>query len=1055
MKTLSCWLIAFALLTISIDLKAQQPVLKVDAQDSASISLTKLKTGVKVIGNYAITTMEMTFCNSSNRVLEGELTFPMPEGVTVSRYAIDINGKMREAVSVDKEKGQVVYEEIIRRRIDPGLLEKVQGNNFRTRIYPIPAKGCRNIIIGYEQILGGKDGFSFVYSLPMHFTNPVAAFDFSITVASNYIPEVGSDCDTHLKFEEMNKIFTSSVSKKDFTANGSFTFVIPKTMDAAEVGMQQSNGQYYFLINSFPQVKKIEKKNPNEVSIIWDASLSGINRDHKKELELLDGYIKANRNLTINLYSIDIEFKKINTYFISGGDWSNMKKELEAITYDGATNLASINYALRGDEFLLFSDGMSTFGNIENMILPRKPVYTICAAPTADYSLLKQIAAKTGGNFINLNETEVATALNGLTAQIFQFIGIKPNNNVSNVYPSIPTAVTNTCSIAGICNSGSTSIVLQYGYNGKVSFEQNVDLNIAINNTNFINIEKIWAQKKLAELDMDYDKNKTEISALGKKYSIVTRNSSLIVLDRVEDYVQYEIEPPTELMDEYTRLMNIKRANVTSQTNFIELDAMRYYEDLKLWWTGKTNSPVLSEFDKRLGILRDSIKTTIKLLPSGGEDMSTDVSKNRNPQLRDKSTADTDKDGTNDSEDKCPNEPGPASNVGCPVIAEAIITKINMASKNVYFKSGSSKLENNLSVPQVQVGWDKNTNAFYSSSPNTFAYNSIYDSNGTVSPIPEKPKKTYAWNDSKVPAVINANEFIPERPYLKELNKLPKEFRYKKYLALRDSNNVPTFYLDVANLFFKDADTATGYKILSNIAEVNLDDHESCKMLGYRLKSLGKYDDEVMIFKKILQLRPQEPQSFRDYALALADIGKYQQAVDTLYLALNKNFDSKLNAMYHGKEEIIATEINEIIAQHPGEVNTSALNKDLIKALPVDVRVTLNWNMSDVHLDLFVVDPNGEECYYGNLGTAIGGRLTKHFVQGYGPEQYMLKKSIKGKYKIYVSFFNDSRQRIAGAPTLMTEIYSYYETGREQRKIVTLQLQAKQGERVLVGEFSF
>ena len=53
---------------------------------------------------------------------------------------------------------------------------------------------------------------------------------------------------------------------------------------------------------------------------------------------------------------------------------------------------------------------------------------------------------------------------------------------------------------------------------------------------------------------------------------------------------------------------------------------------------------------------------------------------------------DTDKDGVNDEEDKCINVPGPASNYGCPVIPEAIIQKVNLAAKNVFFATGSAKL---------------------------------------------------------------------------------------------------------------------------------------------------------------------------------------------------------------------------------------------------------------------------------------------------------------------------------------------------------------------------
>ena len=53
---------------------------------------------------------------------------------------------------------------------------------------------------------------------------------------------------------------------------------------------------------------------------------------------------------------------------------------------------------------------------------------------------------------------------------------------------------------------------------------------------------------------------------------------------------------------------------------------------------------------------------------------------------------DTDKDGINDEEDKCPNEIGPASNFGCPEIPMEVVEKINLAARNIFFATGSSKL---------------------------------------------------------------------------------------------------------------------------------------------------------------------------------------------------------------------------------------------------------------------------------------------------------------------------------------------------------------------------
>ena len=71
-------------------------------------TLKILKIDVKVIGNMATTTMDMTFYNDNNRVLEGELIFPLGEGQSVSRFALEVNGVLREAVVVDKNLGQKV-----------------------------------------------------------------------------------------------------------------------------------------------------------------------------------------------------------------------------------------------------------------------------------------------------------------------------------------------------------------------------------------------------------------------------------------------------------------------------------------------------------------------------------------------------------------------------------------------------------------------------------------------------------------------------------------------------------------------------------------------------------------------------------------------------------------------------------------------------------------------------------------------------------------------------------------------------------------------------------
>ena len=69
---------------------AKQP----GAEKSSPLRVSKLAVEVVVTGNTAETKMTMEFLNETERVLEGQLVFPLLEGMTVSQYALEVNGKM-------------------------------------------------------------------------------------------------------------------------------------------------------------------------------------------------------------------------------------------------------------------------------------------------------------------------------------------------------------------------------------------------------------------------------------------------------------------------------------------------------------------------------------------------------------------------------------------------------------------------------------------------------------------------------------------------------------------------------------------------------------------------------------------------------------------------------------------------------------------------------------------------------------------------------------------------------------------------------------------------
>ena len=106
---------------------------------------------------YRMMKTTITFTNPNSRVFEGELEFPVPDGATVCGYELEINGEMVPGVVVGKEEARTAFENEKRKGVDPGIVEHVKGNVWRTRIYPLnPNTPRRASVTVIEPIAGGE-----------------------------------------------------------------------------------------------------------------------------------------------------------------------------------------------------------------------------------------------------------------------------------------------------------------------------------------------------------------------------------------------------------------------------------------------------------------------------------------------------------------------------------------------------------------------------------------------------------------------------------------------------------------------------------------------------------------------------------------------------------------------------------------------------------------------------------------------------------------------------------------------------------------------------------
>jgi Ca-activated chloride channel family protein len=116
-------------------------------------SVKSMFVDVEIERQVATTIIEQVFHNAANTILEGMYLFPIPEKASISKFTMWMNGEEVEGEVVEAKKARQIYEDIVRRMRDPGLLEYIGRDLFRARVFPIPAKGDVQIKIVYEEIL--------------------------------------------------------------------------------------------------------------------------------------------------------------------------------------------------------------------------------------------------------------------------------------------------------------------------------------------------------------------------------------------------------------------------------------------------------------------------------------------------------------------------------------------------------------------------------------------------------------------------------------------------------------------------------------------------------------------------------------------------------------------------------------------------------------------------------------------------------------------------------------------------------------------------------------
>jgi hypothetical protein len=968
------------------ELQAQQPaiipVMKIQNPERATekaVELRNLKVDIRVTGNIAVTTLDMIYFNPNSRVMEGEFSFPLGEGQAISRFALDVNGTLREGVVVEKEKARKTFEAVERRGVDPGLLEMTEGNNFRMRVYPLPPKGTRRVVIAFEQELTDKGSYD-LYLLPLKIDEALEKFSIHAEVIKNVVSLDAENNElTNFRFSKWNDSYVADMAMDDYSPDKQLALSFPHKGDAEQVFTaysDKSRDSSYFYINVRPEARSQNKTLPGTISILWDNSGSAVGRDTRKELALLGSYINKLGNVTVELVPFNISAEKAEIFTITGGNWDKLREAISSMVYDGGTSFGSLNLRnFRSDEILIFSDGISDFGGSEP-VYSGTTVYTINSGIQANHEFLSYLAQRSGGAYINLNSSSSAEALVLLSGSNYHFISAKvENGQVSDIFPSQACQFTNTFSLSGLMAGSSATLVLNFGFGNNVVYSKKITVQ-ADNSGSMPTLRRLWAEKKIAELSRNAAKNKEEITRTGKEFGIVTQNTSLLVLETIDDYVRYKIVPPEELRAEYFS-RTYDNAREVSRKCKDHLNRIVSLMDLQSnWW--KTDF-------RAIRAVEDKHKYNLY-----------------SPQMVDSVTSETSG------------------------LQEVVVVGYGTRRSNRVSGAVAGVRVSNASVLREE------------------------EDAATPFVMAEERMQTEKSGKEMKKADISINAWDPQTPYLKVLQYARKGDEYSAYLKLKtEYGSTPAFYIDASDFFSKSGNTRMAVKIISNLAELQLESPQLQRILGYKLSEYGCVGDAMLVFKKVLENRGEEPQSYRDLGLAYKALGNNQMAISTLYEIVKKEWDGR----FPGIEVVVMNEINNLLSLHP-ELDHSFIDGRLIRKEPVDIRVVLRWDTDNSDMDLWVTDPSGEKCFYSHKLTRAGGKISDDFTGGYGPEEFMIRNADHGVYKVQADYFGTNSQTILAPVNLHLTFFSNYGKPDQKEKEVTVRLDTKK-DVVEIGSFSF
>jgi len=559
------------------------------------LPIKQLTVDITVEDQVARVALDQTFHNNAAQDLEGVYRFAIPPDAALQRLAMYVDGKLTESAVVERMRARRIYEELVYRRVDPALLEWAGTGRLSLRVYPLKAEEDKRLMLAYTQSLAKLyDDYTLTVPLP-EVDEAVGAFDVAVRLKGCGNCELASTSHP-ITTERSGDDAIVKVHREHVAMGDSFVLHVRDTRHRTTVATASDGGDKFVMVRSPVELgAKPATYKPRTWIVLDDVSASRGTPELRAQRDLIESFLKElDENDKVGVIAFDVAARtKLAPTRVMDVDHRALR---QALAHEGGVGATDFETALQAataqlagvdpDSAMIvyLGDGMITSGarNLDALreeLAGKAHFVGVGVGDGPDTQTLDALAAATGGYATTMDLSDdlgwrafdLVAALHtarvtGLEAKLVDANGQLVPATAYLGSPQLADGEELEL-VAKLASDHPATAVELTGTLDGAAWKQTIQLAQAQPNAGYL--PRLWAQRHIAARllakheavtlapcvvtrtstcpteaearEARDEQIRREVVALGKKYFLLSRHTSLLVLENDAMYAQYDV----------------------------------------------------------------------------------------------------------------------------------------------------------------------------------------------------------------------------------------------------------------------------------------------------------------------------------------------------------------------------------------------------------------------------------------------------------------------------------------------------------------------------------